>query len=150
MTHEERAMIDLVLDLVLFLSKDRLTVEEVTARLGSIAHDPGVPMPLQLRPTLPGVRSAVLSRYPDSGIPYALTLEPATDSRPTVGALKDVLGSYKRARSTPEMHVDLIFPLTRVGSTWRIVVIVTVDRTAGEMDLARTTAIGFRRDPVTQ
>jgi hypothetical protein len=150
MTRKENAMIDLVAQLVLFLSKDQLTVEEVTAKVGRVAHDPGIHMPIRLRPLLAGVRSAKLARYPDSGLPYVLTLEPALDSRPAVGALKAVLGAYRRALTGRGMPAELVFPPGRNEPHWHVVVIVTVDNAPKEMDSARTTSIVFRRDPVTQ
>jgi hypothetical protein len=150
MTQEERAMIDLIRELVLFLSSDPLTVDEVTARVGGVVHDPGVPMPIELRPALAGVRSAQLARYPDSGLPYVLTLEPAMDSRPSAGALKAVLGTYKRALTGRGMPAELVFPHAGNASRWRVVVIVTVDKGGDEMDSARITSIAFRRDPPAQ
>jgi hypothetical protein len=150
MTHQERAMIDLVPELARFLSKDDLTVDEVMARVGRVTHDPGVPMPIELHSAIAGVRSAQLGRYPDSGLPYVLTLEPSPDTRPVVGALKAVLGNYKRALTGRGMPAELVFPPVENGLCWRVVVIVNLDRTAGELDSARIVRISFRRDPAAK
>jgi hypothetical protein len=147
MTHKESAMLDLVRELILFLLQDRLTVGEVARRVGPIGHDPGIPLSIELQPVLPGVRAAKLARFPDSGLPYVLTLEPAMESRPIVGALKEVLGPYKQARTGLEMPASLIFPPAGRESGWQVVVFVTLDKVGVEMDSARTRTIAFRRDP---
>jgi hypothetical protein len=150
MTREERAMIDLIRELALFLSRDRLTVDAVTAWVGRVVRDPGIPMPIELQTTLPGVRSAKLGRYPDSGLPYVLTLEPAQDSRPSVGALKAALGNYRQARTSLGAPAVLVFPAASTGRRWEVAVIATVDKGAKDLDSTRVRALTLRRDPLTR
>jgi hypothetical protein len=52
-------------------------------------------MPIELQPVLSGVRAANLDRYPDNGLPYALTIELAPGARVT-----DRLGSAIRSGGT--------------------------------------------------
>lgn len=140
-------MNDLIRELVLFLSRDTLTVEDVAARVGSVARDPGVPMPLELRPVMAGVRSARLSRYPDSGLPYVLTLEPAPDARPTAAALKAALGDYRRAHTGRSRPIEVMFYPPAAGAHWTVVVIAELLPEGDSLDEASVTTLALRRDP---
>jgi len=148
MSHEENAMLELVRELAMFFGKDNLTVAEVTTRVGAVERDPGIPLPIGLVPAPPGLRSAQLGRYPDSGLPYVLILEPAVASRPTVGSLKVAFGQYKRALTGRGHAKELIFPPLASGTRWRVVLVVNVEEGASDLDSARITRITFRRDPI--
>ena len=150
MTEKEHAMVELVRDFVRFLSSDRLTVDRIVERIGRVEHDPGIPMSIEMNPAVPGVRSAQLVRYPDSGVPYVLKLEPEMEWRPTVGDLKAVLGDFDRALTGRGMPAQLLFQRSQDGTRWKVVVIVTVEPSVGEMDSARVAKIAFRRDPLTE
>jgi hypothetical protein len=147
----DQTMTDLVQDLMRFLAQDPLGVDDVTARVGSVTRDPGVLMPIELWPAVAGVRSARLARYPDSGLPYVLTLTLASapDARPTLAALKAVLGDYRRARTDFGMPREFIFYPPAEGPHWQVVVIVQIESVNDEIEAAPITSIAFRRDPVT-
>jgi hypothetical protein len=145
----EHRMVEIIQDLIHFLAKDQLTINEIIARVGPIDHDPGAPMPMRLRSPLPGVHLAELARYPDSGLPYVLTLELSSDSGLAVGNLKLLLGDYKRTLTHPGMPTELIFPAVASGAQWRIAVIVELEPNSTALDSAFITRVALRRDPIT-
>lgn len=144
--NREHPIIDLIGDLIHFLSKDQLTVEEVSARIGSVVHDPGGLRPIELRPHLPGLEAVRLARYPDSGWPYVLDLDLALNARPTVAALKTLLGDYQRALTDRSMPSELLFYPPTQGSHWQIVVAARLEPAFEALDAAAITRISFRRD----
>lgn len=146
--NRENPIIELVGDLIHFLSKDRLTVEEVSARIGAVVRDPGGLMPIELRPHLAGLDAARLARYPDSGWPYVLDLELASNARPTAAALKTLLGDYQRALTDRTMPSELLFYPPTKGSHWQIVVVAQLEPAFEDLDTAPVTRIAFRRDPL--
>ncbi|MDB5036063.1 MAG: hypothetical protein JWQ98_3304 [Chlorobi bacterium] len=139
---------DMILDIAGFLSRDPLSLDDVIERVGEAVADPGIPMPIALRPTLPGVRSASLTRYPDTGLPYLLTLVPSPDLHLTPRALAAVLGEYRRLAGDRGRNPGLIFYPGIGGARWSVAVIVEVERMGDEIDIAPVTSIAFRRDPV--
>jgi hypothetical protein len=141
-------MIDLIQELVRFLSQDLLGVEDVIRRLGPVVDDPGDPMPIELRPVLPGVDAAYLNRYPDNGLPYALTIELAPDARLTSAELVRAFGDYKRLRTDRGHPPEIIFYPPAVGSQWKIAVIAGL-QTATAPDPQLVTSLSLRRDPVS-
>ena len=141
-------MNELLRELILFLSQNTLTVEDVVARVGSVAHDPGIPMPLELRSVLAGVPSVHLSRYPDSGVPYILTLEFAPDVRPTVAALKAAFGDYHRALTDRGRPGEIMFYPPPPGTHWQVVVIANLVQGNSVLDDAFVTTLALRRDPI--
>jgi hypothetical protein len=142
------AMTDLVTDLVAFLSRDALTIEDVAGFVGPVADDPGVPLPAELDPMLPGVRAARVARYPDSGEPFVLTIEPDAASPTTPRALRLILGDYARPLTRREMPTAVVFAPS-AGARWAIVVIARLASPADNLDDVPITSIAFRRDPVT-
>lgn len=147
MTYKERQLIDLIRGLAEFLLPERLTVEDVVRRVGRVADDPGIPMPIELEPMLPGVLAAQLARYPESGLPYVLRISPEPAASPTAGALRAALGTYKRVLTTGEAPSAVAFPPLGDARGWRVVIYATVDTTAGDPDSARATSFSLRRDP---
>ncbi len=141
-------MIPLVCALVLLLSRDGLTLDDVVASVGSVEHDPGIPMPIALRPTMPGVLAASLSRYPDSGLPYTLTLAFETDSRPTVEALRLAVGRFSRVPSPRGMPARVQFIPNGAGPAWRVVVIAELAPHDGTLESAPVLEVTLRRDPL--
>jgi hypothetical protein len=142
------ALTDLIGQLVRTLSRDGLTFDDVAALVGPVVHDAGVPTSATLRPVLPGVRAAQLSRYPDSGLPYVLTLEPDPASPPTPEALRSILGDFQRAPTNRAMPPEVVFAPARSAPQWSVVVIAQLEATDGELGRAPITSIAFRRDPV--
>lgn len=142
------AVNDLIRELVLFLSRDKLTVEDVAARVGPVVRDPGVPMPLEFRPVIAGVHSAHLSRYPDSGLPYILTLKLAPDARLTTAELKAVFGDYRRSRTDFDRPIEIIFYPPAAGEHWRVAVIAQLVREGDSLDDAPVMTLALRRDPI--
>ena len=144
----QHAMSALLLDLVSLLSREPLGVEDIVARVGPVVHDPGGLMPIELRPNLPGVRSARLGRYPDSGLPYLLDFALDTDAPPTAGTLKGLFGDYDRALTDRGQPRTLLFYPPAGTTSWRVVLIAQLASSTDDLDAATVSAIAFRRDPV--
>jgi hypothetical protein len=142
------AITDLIGQLVRSLSQDGLTFEDVSAFVGPVVHDTGVPASATLRPVLPGVRAARLSRYPDSGLPYILTLEPDVASPTTPEALRPMLGDFRRARTDRGMPPEVVFAPASSAPRWKVVVIAQLEATGAELGQAPIISIALRRDPV--
>lgn len=142
-------MINLIGKLVRFLSQDSLSVEDVISQVGTIVHDPGVPMPIELRPVLTGVRAAYLDRYPDNGLPYALTLELAPDARMTAAALRQAFGDYKQSRTDRGHPPEIIFYPPAVGSRWTVAVLADLESGTTPLDDRPVTRLSLRRDPAS-
>jgi hypothetical protein len=143
------ALTDLIGEMVRTLSRDGLTFEDVAAIVGPVAQDPGVPASATLQTVLPGVRAAKLSRYPDSGLPYVLTLEPDPASRPTPDALTSILGDYRRAPTDRGMLPKVVFAPEPSAPRWNVVVIAQLGTASAAFGQAPITSISFRRDPIT-
>jgi hypothetical protein len=142
------SLIAQVHDLVHFLSQELLTVDDVLTRVGSLERDPGLPMPLELRSALPGVRTARLARYPDSGLPYVLTMEPELSARPTLAQLKTVLGDYAQMLTHRGRPLEVTFSPAPIGHTWRVVVMAQLESPTNDaLDTAAVSSLSFRRDP---
>jgi hypothetical protein len=105
-------MIDLIRQLHQFLLTDPLSIEDVIARVGPVANDPGGLMPIELEPVLPGVRAANLARNPANGLPYVLTIEPAADAQLTAADLRTAFGDYVRVLTDRGQPPEIIiYPL---------------------------------------
>lgn len=145
----DHAMIDLIRDLIPLLSQEMLTIEDVVARIGPVAHDPGVPMPIDLDSVDASVHSARLSRYPDSGLPYVLTLEPKPNVRPTVAALKSMLGDYRQALTDRGRPIEVVFLPSTAGACWKVVVVAELAPNVASLESAAVTRVALRRDPTS-
>src|SRR5437868_4622790 len=73
----DHTMIQLIHELIALLSNE-VTIDDITRRLGPVAHDPGVPIPAELAPRDPALRRVEVGRYPDGGKPYTVELELAS------------------------------------------------------------------------
>ncbi len=141
------AVIPLIQDMVGFLSQDPLTVEDVAARVGTALRDPGIPMPIELNPKLPGVHSAKLARYPDSGLPYLLDLELDPEARPTVAKMKAALGASRQAPTDRGRPRKVLF-YPAAGPKWQVVIIAELAQEPGELETTPITTLALRRDPL--
>lgn len=142
-------MIELIKDIVRFLSQNRLTVEDIVARVGSVASDSGGLMPIKLSPAIKGVRSANLARYPDSGLPYVLEIGFEADAQPKVKVLKSALGDYQRALTHRGRPIEILFyPSSPEVALWNVVLIAELASGEGEIEDTLVASIAFRRDPV--
>jgi hypothetical protein len=144
----EDAMSDTLRALVDLLSQD-LPVERILARVGPVARDPGAPMPLELRPKLPGVRAAKLARYPESEVPYALDLELDKDWGLTAAALKRMFGGYNQALTGRGQPRELLFYPPAGNAPWRVVLIAQLAPEGDSLDASHISAITLRRDAAT-
>ena len=140
---------DQILGLIRFLSQDPLGTADIAAHVGPVVREPGGLLPIELRPILPGVRSARLACYPDSGLPYSLELALDSDLRLTPATLKPILGNFDHARTDRSMPREILFYPKACGSHWRIVVIAQLESRAGELDALPIANIVFRRDSMT-
>lgn len=141
-------MIDVIRELFRFLSQDPLSVEDVISKVGPVVDDPGLPMPIELQPVLSGVRAANLDRYPDNGLPYALTIELAPGAIVTAAALQQAFGDYERLHTDLGHPPEIIFYPPAVGSRWTVAVIAKLESVAVSLDDQPVTSLSLRRDPV--
>ncbi len=126
-------------DLADFLSDAGLDTAAVAAHIGSVTHDPGIPLPLEIAPSDPGIARAQLSRYPESRLPYVLSLgfEPA--QRPELADLKAMFGDPVRVRTDRGIPPAYAFhPLALTGRCGVVLV--------AELDGDRVATLEFRRD----
>ncbi|HZJ65686.1 MAG TPA: hypothetical protein VFD36_19385 [Kofleriaceae bacterium] len=136
-------MIQLLRDLVALLSNE-ITVDDITARLGPIARDPGVPMPAELAPRDPAIRRVDVGRYPASGKPYTVELELA--SPVSVAALADAFGAYRQGRTDRGMPREIAFPPAGIGP-WKVVLVAQLPAGASPIADGVTSTVTLRRDP---
>lgn len=141
-------MIDFITGLRDLLARDDLTVADVVRAVGSIASDPGIPMPMAMRPASQGIRSASLARYPDSGAPYLLNMEFDDDARPMLGSLAAALGPYHRISSDRGMPIALRFENAARATGWKADVFAEIDASDALSDAALVRSVALRRDPV--
>lgn len=139
-------MIDLIRDLVEFLSQDSLAVEDVVARVGTITHDPGGLMPIVIRPALAGVQEADLARDPDNGLPYVLTIRLADDAALTTTMLRQVFGEYTRLRTDRHQPPQVIFYPPDLNSRWEVAIIATLQSAHEPFDDQQISSLAFRRE----
>ena len=137
-------MIDHVRDLVRFLAQD-LTVEQIAARVGAVDRDPGVPLPIELRPTGSELRAASLSRYPETGKPFALELELAAPV--TVASLQGAFGAYREGRTDRGQPREILFYPAEAGTPWKVVVIAQLPPGASPIADGAASVVILRRDP---
>ena len=140
-------MIDLIRELQQFLSRDPLSIEDVIARVGPVTNDPGGLMPIELQPALPGVREASLSRNPDNGLPYLLTIELAMDAHVTTTDLQKVFGEYKRMRTHRGQPPEIMFNPPASGSDWKVAILATLQSASDPLDEQQVSTLSFRREP---
>ncbi|HEX7334517.1 MAG TPA: hypothetical protein VF290_23650 [Pyrinomonadaceae bacterium] len=142
-------MIDLIRELQEFLSRDPLSLEDVIARVGPVTNDPGGLMPVEFQPSLPGVREASLSRDPDNGLPYLLTIELASDARLTTAELQQAFGDYKRMRTHRDQPPEIMFNPPASGSGWKVALLATLQSASKPLDEQQVTSLSFRREPLS-
>jgi hypothetical protein len=138
-------MTDTLEKLLRFLAKDPLGVADVAARIGPIVHDPGPPLEIDLAPSVPGVRAAHLSRYPDTGAPYTLRVELA--SPVSVAALRAAFGEYRQMRTDRGVPREIAFYPPSTEPRWSVAVLARIPPGAAPIDEAHSSEVTFRRDP---
>lgn len=141
-------MIDLIRELVGFLSQDPLSVEDVVVRVGPIVNDPGGLMPIELRPTLANVRAANLGRDPDNGLPYVLTIELTPGAGLTAATLRQAFGEYQRLRTDRGQPPEIIFYPAASESGWNVAVLATLQSALEPFDDQIVASLSLRRDRV--
>lgn len=140
-------MIALLRDLVQLLTRDELTVEDVVSAVGSIVEDPGMPGSMTLRSPVPGVTGTSLSRYPDTGLPFVLTLAFEPNAQPTLANLVAAFGAHRRIYSDRGMPVSLFFEPAVRGSAWTVALFAELPPGTRAFDTARVERVALQRDP---
>jgi len=138
-------MIELIRQLVQLLSRD-ISVPDVINEVGSVWNDPGGLLPIELEPTVPGVRSVSLSRDIDSGMPYVLTIEPTSETSLTPNELEQVFGSFKRLRTDRGQPPEIIFYPPKTESPWHVVIVATLESVVEPLNEQQVTSVSLRRD----
>jgi hypothetical protein len=141
-------MIDTLRALAALLSKDTVSIEDVIARVGPVISDPGGLVPIDLRPTIPAVKSAYLARHPETGLPYLLSLELTTDGAPTVAELSTAFGDYRRLRTDRGQPPEIAFApgAPNDGSHFFAVLTATLESAAEPLGDRVVTGVALRRD----
>lgn len=139
-------MIDLIRELHHFLSTDPLSIEDVIARVGPIADDPGGFIPIELQPVLPGVRAAKLARNPTTGLPYVLTIELAPTAQLTIADLRTAFGDYQRVLTDRGRPPEIIFHPPASDSLWKVAILATLQSTSPPLDDQQIGSLSFRRE----
>lgn len=142
-------MIDLIRELHEFLSRDQLSIEDVIARVGAVTNDPGGLMPVELQPSLPGVREASLARNPDNGLPYLLTIELAPDANLTTAELQQAFGDYKRMRTHRGQPPEIFFNPPATGTAWKVAILATLQSASEPLEDQQVSSLSFRREPLS-
>jgi len=146
---KEQKMISMFRKLAKSLSKDRLGINEVAAKIGSVESDPGFPMPIELKSSIEEVVSAQLSRYPDTNFPYVLTLGLSTDSHLTLSALKKQFGEFQQTRTDRGMPPEFLFLEPVKGAKWWVYIFVRLEQDGTPLEVRRISYITFRRDTIS-
>jgi hypothetical protein len=140
----DHAMIDLLRDLVRFLSSD-VSVDDIARHIGPVANDPGGSQRVELSPSLSGIRAARVGRYRESGKPSLVELELAAPV--TVAALHGAFGAYREARTDRGRPREIVFMPATEHTTWTVAVIARLPPGAQPIDPQVVTAVTLRRDP---
>ncbi len=145
-------------ELRVLLQRNDLAVADVVRSVGSITSDPGIPMPMELRPAAPIVEKASLARFADGSV-YVLDIVPRANARPTIAELRRLFGVED---TIPALHGEreVIFYPTSL-THWKVAVIALVSRCfdfhsteeptepcVEISDTARVQKITFRRDHI--
>ena len=136
-------MTQLLRDLVALLSNE-IAFDDITARLGPVAHDPGVPMPAEVTPRDPALRRVQIGRYPETGKPFTVELELA--SPVTVAALVTAFGAYRQGRTDRGMPREIAFPPAGAGP-WKVVIVAQLPPGASPIGDGVSSTVTLRRDP---
>jgi len=137
---------ELIRDLIRFLSDARLTVEDIVARIGPVVRDAGGLAPIELRPQITGAQAARVARFPGSDAPYFLDLQFVPNARPLLGAITAHLGEFKLLLTDRNHPTEVIFYPPIVGKHWQIAVIAQLTAAEDPDENAPVTRMIFRRD----
>jgi hypothetical protein len=141
-------MIDFLSRLVRLFARADVSVADVVHTIGTIAADPGIPMPIELVPATAGIRRASLARYPDSGAPYLLRFELEPTTAPSLGELAAAFGVYRPGRRDRDRAVPLIFDTPTRPAEWEVAVIAELAPHAVPSDASRVQTVVVQREPV--
>jgi hypothetical protein len=139
------ALIAVVEELRTFLAQDNLSMRDVAEWIGhAVGGDPSDRVEVQ--PRLAGVSAAQVLSYPETGLPYLVTIEPEDSATTTPAQLRSHFGDFTGLPTHFGAPRELSFTGHRDTQPWRVVVLVTVEPTR-ELERGRVTQITFRRDP---
>jgi hypothetical protein len=96
-------MIETLQQLCILLSSASLTVQDVSASLGTISQDQGGSLAIEVHPSNPAFRKALIVRQLDTQEPSHIELKLAESSTLTVEDLSRVFGHYQEL---PALHWD--------------------------------------------
>ena len=139
------ALAGVVAELADALAAD-LTVEDLAQLLGPVENDPGIPLEVVLRPSSALLAAADVGRFPDSGLPYTVTLRPAPGVVVTPAVLAASFGDYRRTPTHRGRPAELVYARTTAGPRWSVVLMIQVESQASDLDDAPVTSITLRRD----
>jgi hypothetical protein len=139
-------MIELIEELIQLLSRDGITIDDVIRKVGVISNDPGGLMPIEIRSSLPGVKTASLSRDPDTGQPYELTIEPTSAAKLTAGMLLQAFGDYRRLRTDRGQAPQIIFHPKPKDAGWKVAILASLQSTAEAIESQQVSSLSLRRD----
>jgi hypothetical protein len=137
-------------ELALLLARSDVTAADAIARVGETepgsSEAPG--LPIVLRSSLPGIRSAKLGRYRETGLPFFLMCDFAAGSEPRLADLVGAFGRYRNSPGGHDMPVPVRFEPIARGPAWTVTPIAYLPPGASPTDDARVTSVSLRRDPL--
>jgi hypothetical protein len=137
-------MITVLSDLVLFLSREPLSIADIVAKVGPIKNDPGPPQDIELMPSIPGVILARLFRAPDTGKPDMFTLGFASPI--PVASLQATFGPPQQAITHRGMPRELMFYPPGTEPHWTVALIAEIPPGASPIEDEAANKITLRRD----
>jgi hypothetical protein len=139
------AFVAVVEELREFLARDGLSMDDVANRIGNSAG--GDPRDaIEVQPRLAGLRTVQVLAYPDTGLPYLVTLEPEDSAMPTPSELQSRFGDYTRQPTHFGAPRELIFTGRTDTGPWRVVLLAEAEPLP-DLNTSPITRITFRRDP---
>lgn len=139
----------LVADLAGYLTGD-VNPDEIVSHLGAWA--PGESenarslVPAEVQTVSPYVARAGVARFPDSEVPYAVTLVPIDEARPTVAAMRTAFGEPRVGAAGPDLPTELQFVPAGSSGVWRIVIVAWAQRRGPDLHDAVVAQLLLRRD----
>jgi hypothetical protein len=139
-------MIELIQELIELLSREGITIVDVIRKVGVVSNDPGGLMPIEVNPNVHGVKTASLSRDPDTGQPYELTIEPTSEAKLTTAMLQQAFGDYRRLRTDRGQPPQIIFYPKAKDTGWKVAILASLQSTAGALEDQQVSSLSLRRD----
>jgi hypothetical protein len=128
------------------LTQDGLTVEPLASQIGVITSDPGDLLPMEISPSIAGVKNAKLWREPETGLPYLVRLQPAEDAKLTLDDLSRRFGEYRQSSIGPDRPQEIMFLDPVRAARWSVTVLASLSQPARPAPDSPVSSVSLRRD----